>query len=327
MRSAVVLFLTLCVGYFQVEAQELPRKSPKAYTSQVFGLTEVAIDYSSPAMNGRRIFGSLVPLDQLWRTGANEVTRISFSTPVTIEGIPVNEGTYALFTIPGMQSWTLILNPDTTLWGTNGYDEKKNVLEVAIPIQASKVPYERMRFTFSSIQDSSMQVNLCWAETRISFTIQSELRELIERNVEDAIASDPENYNVYLKAAVAFKDLGSFERAMSYVSRSLEIYPDNWYAYYIQAELFELKMNCEEALRSAMTAMEKGLVEAETLEEDFKYEKMVMDKITLYRSKDCKEKLMEQEAIREKSREELRRSEEEEVVEPQPEKKKNKKNK
>ena len=172
-----------------------------------------------------------------------------------------------------------------------------------------------------------MQVNLCWVETRISFTIQSELRELIERNVEDAIASDPENYNVYLKAAVAFKDLGSFERAMSYVSRSLEIYPDNWYAYYIQAELFELKMNCEEALRSAMTAMEKGLVEAETLEEDFKYEKMVMDKITLYRSKDCKEKLMEQEAIREKSREELRRSEEEEVVEPQPEKKKNKKNK
>ncbi|MDZ7849149.1 MAG: DUF2911 domain-containing protein [Owenweeksia sp.] len=83
------------------------------------------MEYSRPGVKDREVFGELVPYGELWRTGANKVPNIHFSTDVVINGEPVEAGSYALLTIPQQGSWTIILNSNTEMWGTGGYDESK----------------------------------------------------------------------------------------------------------------------------------------------------------------------------------------------------------
>ncbi|HEX7499910.1 MAG TPA: DUF2911 domain-containing protein, partial [Polyangia bacterium] len=105
--AAATLLLASANAYAQ---PELPRPSPSAKVSQVIGLTEITVDYSCPAVKGRPIWGALVPYDQMWRTGANQATKITFSRDVTFGDKPVPAGTYSLFTIPSKGAWTVILN-------------------------------------------------------------------------------------------------------------------------------------------------------------------------------------------------------------------------
>jgi len=108
----------------------VPRVSPNALVGQTIGVTEVRIAYGRPSVRGRKIFGGLVPFDEVWRTGANEATTISFSTPVRIEGTSLDAGTYSLFTIPGPETWTLIFNSEPEQWGAYNYDSSKDILRV-----------------------------------------------------------------------------------------------------------------------------------------------------------------------------------------------------
>src|ERR1700722_737321 len=105
MKKINLLLSAALIGLFATNAYSqgarTPAASPAASVKQVFGLTDVSIDYSSPAVKGRAIWGSLVPYDSVWRTGANAATVINFSTGVTISGAKVKAGKYALFTIPG----------------------------------------------------------------------------------------------------------------------------------------------------------------------------------------------------------------------------------
>jgi Protein of unknown function (DUF2911) len=94
----------------------------------------MSITYGQPSKKGRQIFGALVPYDQVWRTGADEATEITFNKDCTINDHLVKAGTYTLFTIPRSSEWTLILNTELKQWGAFGYDKikSKNVLEVTI---------------------------------------------------------------------------------------------------------------------------------------------------------------------------------------------------
>ena len=117
-RSFITLFV-LCAwignSYGQIE---LPAPSPTATFTQKVGLTEVSINYSRPSMKGRKIYGDLVPFGKLWRTGANMATKITFADDVKIGGNDLKAGTYALFTIPGENEWTVIFNKNYNQGGT-----------------------------------------------------------------------------------------------------------------------------------------------------------------------------------------------------------------
>src|SRR5262245_50315964 len=104
---------------------DLPRPSPFAKVWQVVGLTEITVDYSSPGVKGRKIWGGLVPYDQMWRAGANSATKVTFSRDVTFAGKPEPAGTYSFFVIPGKSEWTVILNKKADQTGT-GRDYKQD---------------------------------------------------------------------------------------------------------------------------------------------------------------------------------------------------------
>lgn len=145
------------------------RVSPNAGVSQTIGTTKVSITYGRPSVNDREIFGGLVPYGEVWRTGANESTAITFSDDVMIEGQKVEAGTYSLYTIPGKDQWTIILNSKLS-WGTQ-YDKSQDVLRVTTtPKEGQHV--EQFMIYFEEVTNSSAECVLHWKNTKVPFTIK-----------------------------------------------------------------------------------------------------------------------------------------------------------
>ena len=147
-----------------------PRQSPNAVVGQTIGTTEVTVTYGRPSVRDRDIFGALVPYGEVWRTGANEPTVITFSDDVTVEGEAVSAGTYAFFTIPGDDAWTVILSTDTAQWGAMAYDEGKDVVRVTVtPTEGDDM--EMMTITFENVTATEGTLVLHWDETRVPVRI------------------------------------------------------------------------------------------------------------------------------------------------------------
>ena len=128
----ILLFAALFIPMNNPLAQEFetPRPSPNATVSQTVGVTHVSIDYSSPGVKGRKIWGGLVPYNEIWRTGANEVTSITFDDPVKINGNELPAGTYGIHTIPGESEWDILFSKDTEVDAGSQFDEKKEILRL-----------------------------------------------------------------------------------------------------------------------------------------------------------------------------------------------------
>ena len=118
---------------------DLPRQSQHALLTQRIGLTDITINYHRPLANGRQIWGKVVPYGQVWRAGANENTTIAFSDPVTIEGQPLDKGTYGLHMIPGENQWTAIFSKNSTSWGSFTYKQDEDALRVNVKPQAAEL--------------------------------------------------------------------------------------------------------------------------------------------------------------------------------------------
>ena len=168
----VLLALLATPTRAQDRGNEEARASPNAGVAQTIGTTKVHLTYGRPSVNERTIFADdgLVPYGEVWRTGANEATTISFSSDVMIEGESLSAGTYSLYTIPGADTWTIIFNNAANQWGTN-YDESKDALRVEVS-PASGPQVEMMMFYFEQITDTSGTCVLHWAETRVPFEIE-----------------------------------------------------------------------------------------------------------------------------------------------------------
>lgn len=145
--------------------------SPNAAVTQTIGLTEIHLTYGRPSVRDRVIFGDLVPFGEVWRTGANESTAVVFSDDIVFAGEPVPAGTYSLYTIPGMDAWTVILNHKLS-WGTQ-YDEREDFVRVrAAPEEAQHM--EQMMIYFENITDTSGDMIIHWADVKVVVPIEVE---------------------------------------------------------------------------------------------------------------------------------------------------------
>lgn len=172
-KIVLVLFLaigTACSSYAQGNLN-LPQSSQKAGVSQRIGLTDISIIYSSPLVKGRTVWGELVPFGEVWRAGANENTVISFSTPVSIEGKPLEAGTYGLHIIPGKDSWTIIFSSNSTSWGSYFYNTTEDKLRVTVKPEPAPMQ-EWLSYRFTDIKQSSAKVMLNWEKIGVGFFIQ-----------------------------------------------------------------------------------------------------------------------------------------------------------
>ena len=127
-------------------AQETKQKaSPPASANGKIGDATVTVNYSSPAVKGRTVWGELVPYGKVWRAGANEATTVTFDKDVMVEGKALPAGTYSFYAIPGEDKWTVIFNKTAKQWGTQ-YDEKQDALRVMVAPRKSKTMNERLKY-------------------------------------------------------------------------------------------------------------------------------------------------------------------------------------
>ncbi len=155
--------------FAQERGNDSPRVSPNASVSQTIGTTVVTVTYGRPGVRDRQIFGGLVPYNEVWRTGANESTAITFSDNVMVEGESVPAGTYSLYTIPGEEEWALILNNNLS-WGTEYDSSMDQVRVMAEPEDASAV--EQLMIYFEDISEESGNMVIHWDEIRVPIRIE-----------------------------------------------------------------------------------------------------------------------------------------------------------
>ncbi|UJP64290.1 DUF2911 domain-containing protein [Mongoliitalea daihaiensis] len=250
--------LFMAAFWINTEAQQInmPQASPSAKISQKIGLTDVTIEYARPSMKGRKIFGELVPFGDVWRTGANAATLLTFSTDVSIENQPLPAGTYALYTIPGRDDWTIIISSNTKLWGAVGYNAEDDVLRATVKSGKTGQRYETMEFNFVDMTDNAASVAIKWENTRVSFRIETEVDQIVMDQIK-ALIIDQEvtNPGLYYQAAnYYFTNKKDLKMAYDWISKSVEADPKYWTMHLkakIEAEL-GLK---SEAIQSATSSM------------------------------------------------------------------------
>ncbi|MFI5171668.1 MAG: DUF2911 domain-containing protein [Chitinophagales bacterium] len=184
---------------------ELPQPSPWAQVSQKFGLATATITYSRPGVKGRKIFGSLVPFGEIWRTGANKAVELKLEGNVKINNQKVEAGAYSLFTIPGVDEWTIIINKNTELWGPADYKQEDDVMRFTVK-PSTTTPTESFTIDFASVKDDKVTVQLYWETTKVSFDIVNEFVEEGKKNIEEAIATAENTASLYNDAAEFYLD-------------------------------------------------------------------------------------------------------------------------
>jgi hypothetical protein len=156
----------------------LPKQSPRASVGQTIGLTSITITYDRPAVNGREIWGKLVPFDTVWRAGANENTVISFSSPVRIGGKTLEAGRYGVHMIPTKGDWTIIFSREANAWGSFSYDPKEDALRIATTPVPEEM-HERLAYTFDDPSDSAVVATLRWEKLAVPFTIEVDSKTVV----------------------------------------------------------------------------------------------------------------------------------------------------
>jgi len=221
---AVSLAAGLCAQPPQIE---FPAPSPLCSLRQRVGLTDIEISYSRPGVKDRLVFGGIVPYGQVWRTGANASTKISFSTPVKLNGVSIPAGRYALYTIPGEKEWTIIIYKDTTLWGALKYDPKDDLARFkAAPAQMPDL-LETFTTEFNDIRDESATLNLAWEKTRVPIRIEVDLETTLLPQIDAAMASpEKKSAGFYYQAATYYFTHGrDLRKTLSWVNTALAEQP------------------------------------------------------------------------------------------------------
>ena len=180
----------------------------------------IELTYSRPNAKGRKIFGDLVPYNKLWRTGANGATKIKFSDAVELGGKKIDTGTYVLYTIPGVDSWEIILNKGVNNWGIDGYKESEDVIRFRAAPTKSKAKLETFTMQFADIKPESCELQLTWEKTTVSIPVTTNIKDRLKAQIEAAMQTDKKPY---WQAAQYYNEYeGNFNKALDNCTKAID---------------------------------------------------------------------------------------------------------
>lgn len=182
---AVLLVASLCpaqTATTETLMLDLPRASQHARVMQRIGITDITINYHRPLVNGRQIFGKVVPYGQVWRAGANENTTITFTDPVAVEGQPLDQGTYGLHMIPDQNEWTIIFSKNSSSWGSFSYKQEEDALRVKVKPQAADL-HSALTYDFDEVTPNSTVVTMSWEKVCVPFKVTVNVNEIVTASI------------------------------------------------------------------------------------------------------------------------------------------------
>ncbi|HET6982608.1 MAG TPA: DUF2911 domain-containing protein [Myxococcaceae bacterium] len=258
LRCTRLLLLALIVGgaaLAQTTSKlDLPRPSPHGSVTQTVGTTEITVAYSAPGVKGRKIWGEVVPFDKVWRAGANECTKLTVSTPISIEGKPVAAGSYCVFLLPQKSGWTFILSKNLEQAGSDEYKQSEDALRV--PATVSTIPLrERLAFTVIDFDDEKGTLAMEWETQRVGVKFTTGTKDRVMAQIRTLKSDEWGPYNAaarYLLTANTEPAL-----AMQLVDRSISL-KQTWNNVWTKAQLLHAAGKDSEALALAQKAQTMG---------------------------------------------------------------------
>ncbi len=254
-----LLILAMVAIGFGASAQTFPQPSPLAKVYQVVGLNEMEVVYSSPAVRERKIFGEMLPYDELWRTGANAATKITASNKFMVGDKVVEPGTYSIFTIPAEKEITVIINSDENASG-GSYDEAKDVARVNVPFNAGEKNMERLQFTFENASPEGADLKFRWADRSFVVPVKVMTEEVAKANYEAKVKEYEGQFSLYNEAANYYLEVGNNAEALAMAKKSTEMSKKFWNthtlakAYVANGDKKNAKIAAEESLKMAKEA-------------------------------------------------------------------------
>lgn len=222
--------------------------SPAASLTQDLGVSSVKIEYHRPSVKGRKIWGDVVPFAEVWRTGANEATIITFSDPVSVNGQALAAGSYSFFAIPGAEAWTLIFNKQAKQWGAYAYKASEDALR--IPAKPRAIPFqESLAYGIQVAAPDKLTVELGWEKLAVNFDVTMDVRGLYWAYLEKTLAgAKPEESTPFLQGANYCLNSGShLEQGLVWVDRAIKV-KETYRGLEIKARLLDKTGKTKQAL-------------------------------------------------------------------------------
>jgi tetratricopeptide (TPR) repeat protein len=280
-RRYPVLFLAAAMagatgaGFAQA-LLKLPQASPAAAVSQTVGLTEIQVDYHRPAVNGRKIWGGLVPYNEIWRAGANENTTIKFSTRVTVEGKKLAPGTYGLHMIPGEKEWTIVFSNMSAAWGSRSYDPKEDAARVTASPRPADFE-ERLSYRLDGPTDTSVEASMRWEKLAVPFRIEVDTPAVVVESLRSQLRGLPVfSWQGFSQAAAYCAEHGvDLPEALTWVDQSISM-NENFQNLRVKAAILEKSGDAKAAESLRAQAMK---IATETDLNNYGYQLMAQQKM------------------------------------------------
>lgn len=253
--NSIFLIFFSSVLVAQIEA---PKASPPSKVEQEVGLTKITIAYSRPGAKGRKIFGGLVPYGRIWRVGANESTKFTTDTDLTIMGKYLPKGTYALYAFPFKDHWDVAFHKNTGHWGDGrkAYDSEDDAFRIRLIPQGIPYYQENFLISFDKIDHNSMNMLWIWENTRIVIPITVETDRKMRGEINKSIKDNPTAQTFYEAARYLQEQGKAYPEALSYLNRAIELGGDTYYFYRVKSLVEAALKDYSNAIISAQKSLE-----------------------------------------------------------------------
>jgi hypothetical protein len=242
-----------------------PAPSPVAKLNQEFGLVKVDIEYSRPSSRGRKVFGDLVLFGEMWRTGANASTKVTFSDEVSVGGVKLPAKQYALYTIPNATEWTIIFYKDTKFWGVPGKDFKEEDVAARfnVPVSSFKEPVESFTIDLNNLRNNSADLILTWENTKVIVPIKVDTDTRVLADIKSQIEG-PSASTYYQAGRYYFEEKKDMNQALEWVTKSLEKGGDKFWILQMKAKILAELGRYKDAIETAEKSSELARTESNT---------------------------------------------------------------
>jgi len=259
-RLLTSVFVLLCSAFALAQSAllDIPRDSQHAIVLQKVGITDIKVNYHRPLVKGRQIWGKVVPYDAVWRAGANENTVISFSDPVSVEGKPLDAGTYGLHMIPGQSEWIVIFSKNSTSWGSFTYKQDEDALRVTVKPRPVEF-HEALAYDFDDVKDDAATLTMQWEKVAVPVKIGVNTKELVQASLHKQLRGFPQyTWDGWDDAAnYLLANKLNMDDALEYCNRSIQV-EERFDNLFTKSKVFTAMGKKDEADKTLTAALAKA---------------------------------------------------------------------
>ena len=252
-KLLTIAALAICSGAF-AQSLNTPQPSTTQTFKQNFGLSSIELSYSRPNMKGRTVIGNLVPFGKVWRTGANTATTLAFGDDVTIGNKLVTAGKYGLVTIPGKDSWVLIITKQLDVTSPSAYKEESDVVRVTTTPITLKDKVESFTMQFGNVKSNTCSLDLMWENTLVSLPISTDVDTKVMKQIDNIMTKD----NLpYFSAGMYYMENGKdLNQALTWFNKAADQNPTAFWIQHQKANALAKLGKKTEAIAAATKSLE-----------------------------------------------------------------------